>query len=455
MNVVLVTVDSLRADHCSSYGYGRETSPALDALAAEGLAVDAYANANATRASFPSILTSTYPLAYGGFKYLSDRRTMLGTPLQEAGYATSGFHSNVWLSRDFNYDRGFDRFYDSKSDPGPMARLRTFLKTNLDQDGLVYRTLQSVYDRTERQAGIDVGQTYKDAETITDRALEWIDDAPEPFFCWVHYMDVHHPYVPRPSYAAEMGVDLDIGEREAIRLRRKMLERPHDVTDEERQVLVDLYDAEIRYADEQIGRLVEAVRETAPETTFCCTSDHGEEFYEHGGYSHNPSMYDEVIHVPLVLAGAGVEGRVDATHADSTPHPDVDVELLDVAPTVHDLAGVDPPGTYVGRSVFDRVRSGESATVISETENDDGLRLAVRRDGWKYIWDQGEGTEELYDLAADPGERENVVEADARDPLRAHLEAHVEELAETNESLPEVRMDAETERRLKDLGYLE
>jgi arylsulfatase A-like enzyme len=447
MNVVLVTVDSLRADHCSSYGYDRETSPNLDALAAEGLAVDAYANANATRASFPSILTSTYPLAYGGFKYLSDRRTMLGTPLREAGYSTGGFHSNVWLSRDFNYDRGFDRFYDSKSDPGPMARLRTFLKTNLDQDGVVYRTLQSVYDRTERQAGIDVGQTYKDAETITDRALDWIRGAPEPFFCWVHYMDVHHPYVPRPSYAAEMGVEMDIGEREAIRLRRKMLERPDDVTDEERQVLVDLYDAEVRYADEQIGRLVDSVRGSAGETAFLCTSDHGEEFYEHGGYSHNPSMYDEVIHVPLVLAGEGIE----------SDRPEVEVELLDVAPTVHDLAGVGSPGTYRGRSVLDRVETGESAAVISETENDDGLRLSIRRDGWKYIWDQGEATEELYDLEADPGEHENVVEEapDARAPLRAHLEEHVEELAETNESLPDVAMDAETERRLKDLGYLE
>jgi len=453
MNVVLVTVDSLRADHCSSYGYDRETSPTLDALAAEGLAVDAYANANATRASFPSILTSTYPLAYGGFDYLSDRRTMLGTPLQRAGYATGGFHSNVWLSRDFNYDRGFDRFYDSKSDPGPMARLRTFLKTNLDQDGLVYRALQSVYDRTERQAGIDVGQTYKDAETITDRALEWIDGAEEPFFCWVHYMDVHHPYVPRPAYAAEMGVDVSIGEREAIRLRRKMLERPDDVTEAERQVLVDLYDAEIRYADEQIGRLVDSVRASTGETAFLCTSDHGEEFYEHGGYSHNPSMYEEVIHVPLVLAGAGIEDRGPG----SADRPDVDVELLDVAPTVHDLAGVGSPGTYRGRSVLDRVASGESATVISETENDDGLRLAVRRDGWKLIWDQGAGTEELYDLDADPGEHEDVVgrEPDVRGDLRARLEEHVEELATTNESLPEVRMDAETERRLKDLGYLE
>ena len=447
MNVVLVTVDSLRADHCSSYGYDRETSPNLDAIAAEGLAVDAYANANATRASFPSILTSTYPLAYGGFKYLSDRRTMLGTPLQGAGYSTGGFHSNVWLSRDFNYDRGFDRFYDSKSDPGLMARLRAFLKTNLDQEGVVYRTLQSMYDRTERQAGIDVGQTYKDAETITDRALDWIRGTGEPFFCWVHYMDVHHPYVPRPSYAAEMGVDLDIGEREAIRLRRKMLERPDDVTAEERQVLVDLYDAEIRYADEQIGRLVETVRGTAPETAFLCTSDHGEEFYEHGGYSHNPSMYDEVIHVPLVLSGPDV----------GSARPDVEVELLDVAPTVHDLAGVDSPATYRGRSVLDRVETGESAAAISETENADGLRLSIRRDGWKYIWDQGEGTEELYDLAADPGEHENVVEADpeARASLRARLEEHVEELAETNESLPDVAMDAETERRLKDLGYLE
>lgn len=448
MNVVLVTVDSLRADHVGCYGYDRDTTPNIDKLAGEGTFVDAYANANATRASFPSILTSTYPLAYGGFDYLSERRTVVSTPLQSAGYTTGGFHSNVWLSRDFNYDRGFDTFYDSKSDPGLLARLRGFIKTNLDQDGIVYSLLQSVYDGAERQAGVDIGQTYKDAETTTERALDWVREVESPCFLWVHYMDVHHPYVPRPTYAAEMDIHLDIGEREAIQLRRKMLERPDDVTDEERRTLINLYDAEIRYTDEQVGRLVDAVDAMFDETTVLVTSDHGEEFGEHGGFSHNPSMYDEILHVPLVCSGDGIrkEGYAETV-----------AQLLDISPTILDIAEADVPDTYEGESVRWRLAEDVDATVTSETENEGGLRLSVRRDGWKYIWDQGEETRELYDLTEDPEETENIKgkEPTVSDELHAILEDHVIQLQQTNEQLPEVQMDAETERRLKDLGYLQ
>jgi arylsulfatase A-like enzyme len=448
MNVVLVTVDSLRADHVGCYGYDRETTPNIDELATGGTFVDAYANANATRASFPSILTWTYPLAYGGFDYLSDARTMVSTPLQSAGYATGGFHSNVWLSRDFNYDRGFDTFYDSKSEPGMLARLRGFIKTNLDQDGVVYSVLQTIYDGAERQAGVDIGQTYKDAETTTDRAVDWVRKADPPFFLWVHYMDVHHPYIPRPAHAAAIEVDLDIGEREAIQLRRKMLEHPDEMTEDERQTLVNLYDSEIRYTDQEVGRLVGTVNQRFDQTTFLVTSDHGEEFADHGNFSHNPSMYDEILHVPLVLSGNGV---------DAEGYVGTDTQLLDVAPTVLDIASVDAPSTYQGRSVCDRVMSNEDAAVISETENDDGLRFAVRQDGWKYIWDQGEESRELYDLNEDPGERNSLegIEEETSTELHAVLKEHVVELRQTNEELPEVQMDTETERRLKDLGYLQ
>lgn len=171
-NVLLVTVDSLRADHLGWYGYERNTSPIIDEIASESLSFDAYANANATRASFPSIITSTYPLEYGGFDYLADKRMALATSLSKAGHATGAFHSNLWLSREYNYDRGFDRFYDSKSDPSVLARLRTMVKLTLSNDSVLYSAFKSLYDATEEKAGLDIGQTYKDAKIITDRAIE-------------------------------------------------------------------------------------------------------------------------------------------------------------------------------------------------------------------------------------------------------------------------------------------
>lgn len=451
-NVVLVTIDSLRADHVGAYGYDRETTPVIDDLAGNGLWFDAYANATWTRASVPSIITSTYPLEYGGFEYLADGRTTIGEALVDAGYATGAFHSNLWLSRDYNYDRGFDRFYDSKSDPSALARLRTWLKLNLDHDSLLYRALQRLYDTTEEKAGLDVGQTYKDAETITDEALDWLSTVDEPFFCWLHLMDVHHPYVPRPEALDALGLDSSISEREAIRLRRKMLEEPAQVTDGELQTLLDLYDGEIRYTDGQIGRLVNRVADGfTDETAFVVTSDHGEEFREHGRFSHNSGMYDEVLHVPFVV-GSG-EGAVHTGHSG---HQSELIELLDVGPTCCDLAGASTPDEYRGRSVFAAAGSNEDARVIVENTQEDDYKLALRTPDWKFIWNRETGDRELYDLQSDPAERENRDDAEPEraDAMRAELEEHLAELKATNADLPDVAMDAETEERLRNLGYL-
>jgi arylsulfatase A-like enzyme len=452
-NVVLVTIDSLRADHLGHYGYDRDTSPVIDSLAEDGLSFDAYANASWTRASFPSIITSTYPLEYGGFEYLSDERTTVGETMRRAGHETAAFHSNLWLSRDYNYGRGFDHFYDSKSDPSLLARARTFVKLRLDDDGIIYRTLQKLYDTTEEKAGLDVGQTYKDAETITDEAIDWIGSVDGDFFVWVHYMDVHHPYVPHEDASEELGLSMDVSEREAIRLRRKMLEEPDEITESEYQTLVDLYDNEIRYTDGQIGRLVEAARaHEGEDTAVVVTSDHGEEFREHGRFSHQPTMYDEVLHVPVI-----VEGGPTLAEREEAGHQPEQVELLDIAPTVADLGGAAQPATYRGRSLLEAGGSGVDVDVFSETWSNDEYKLAVRTDGWKYIWDRDSDSRELYDLENDAAETRNLVEEepDRAETLRELVTDHLEELRATNESLPDVEMDAETEARLQDLGYLE
>jgi arylsulfatase A-like enzyme len=455
-NVLLVTIDSLRADHLGCFGYDRDVSPVIDSLATDGLSFDAYANSTWTRASFPSIITSTYPLEYGGFEYLSDSRTTVGTALSHGGHRTAAFHSNLWLSRDYNYDRGFDHFYDSKSDPTLLSRLRTWAKLNLDHDGGIYRTLQWLYDTTEEKAGMDIGQTYQDAEKITDQAVEWLHDVKKEkrdVFCWVHYMDVHHPYVPHDEAAADMGLSLDIDEREAIKLRRKMLEEPGTLTDAELQTLVDLYDSEIRYTDAQIGRLVDVVEETLglDDTAVVVTSDHGEEFGDHGGFSHNPSFYDEVLHVPFVINGATRVGRTDIIG-----HQSEGLELLDVAPTICDLAGVETPAEYRGRSAIEAIDSGEDADVFSETWRDEDYKLSLRADDAKLIWNRETGEKEFYDLEADPEETKNLVEEDDRvAEYEGRIREHLAELRESNEELPDVGMDIETEERLKNLGYLE
>jgi arylsulfatase A-like enzyme len=401
-DILLVTVDSLRADHLSCYGYDRETTPRVDSLAESGnLFENAFAHAGTTRQSFPSILTSSYPHMYGGYERISERRTLVSELLADCGYYTAAFHSNPFLSTEFGYNRGFDTFFDSMSKPTFTARLRQAVKRNLDDEGLLFRFLKWGFDRTEEKVGVEVGSAYEDAEDITDRAIETVSSVDDsPLFLWIHYMDVHHPYLP-PEECQKTLHDSSISHRRAVQLRRKMLEDPEGITETERQELIDLYDAEIRYTDREIGRLLDAAeRERDDDPVVVVTADHGEEFGDHGGYSHN-THHDEGIHVPLIVDDGQGNGRYDEI-----------VGLLDIAPTLIDYAGGDQPKTFHGYSLRRLIANEEwsrNAVIGEWGESNPGERnFLYRSTEWKYMqW--ADGTEELYNLQTDPGERNNVV----------------------------------------------
>lgn len=448
-NVLLITIDSLRADHVGCFGYDRNTTPNIDSLAADGVVFEnAFAHACSTRPSFPSILTSAYALMYGGYEQVSDQQTVLAEPFDDEGYDTAGFHSNLYIGADFGYDRGFDEFYDSKTDPDALARLRQAVKDRLDDDGVVYKTLASAFDIAERQAGANIGSAYVKADEITDLALDWATERSggDPKFLWVHYMDVHHPYVP-PARHQKAFRDDPIDERRAIKLRRKMLEDPEEVTDKEYDDIIDLYDAEIRFTDAEIRRLVDGIRESWGETTIAVTADHGEEFREHGAFSHHATFHDEVIHVPLVFDDGEHEGRYDEF-----------VGLLDIGPTLVDDAGLDVPRNFHGSSVRPLL-DGEQWTrdsVIGDWENDAGeKRFYYRNDDWKYI--RRTEDEYLYDLHADPGETTNVLDdhPDVADSLGDEIDAHERAVEETAVDYDAVEMDEDVKERLRDLGYKE
>jgi len=454
-DLLLVTVDSLRADHVGCYGYGRPTTPVLDDLAEEGHQFrHAFAHACATRGSFPAILTSSYPLMYGGFERIASERTLISEALSE--HVSGGFHSNLYLSAEFGYGRGFEMLFDSRTDPSPVDRLKQFVRDRLDEGGWLYGVLAGAVDTAERQAGVNVGSAYVRADDLTDRALKWAREhagAHRPRFLWVHYMDVHHPYVPPPEHQRAFR-DQPVGERRAIQLRRKFVEN-QSLPDDERETVLDLYDAEIRFADAEFGRLLRGVRDawdTDPVVLF--TSDHGEAFGEHGRYSHPPIFYDEVMHVPLVA---------DVGDSAGTTHDEM-VGLLDVAPTLVDYGGADRPANFYGHS-FRRLIEGEAwprDRVIGNWE-DDGVRTyAVRTVDRKYISREGDLApgdidEELYDLAADPGETRNLIDdgPDERASFREIVADHRETIAETTTDIEAVEMDEQVKSRLRDLGYRE
>jgi arylsulfatase A-like enzyme len=446
-SVVLVTVDSLRPDHVGYRGYERETTPYLDSLAERGSTFSkTYAHAGLTRYSFPSILASVTPLMYGGPDGVVDAQTLVSEAFAAAGYRTGGFHSNLYLSADHGYDRGFDVFFDSTEDPSLATRARTFARKRLAETP-VYPLLERAYDFAESTGGVNVGSFHVPADELTGAALEWVDSAAgtRPIFLWVHYMDVHHPYLPPPEYQRNFRDD-PVEKREAVRLRRKLLDDPGEVTEGELETVRDLYDAEIRFTDEQVERLVETTRDRFEDLTVVVTADHGEHFLERGFFD-GASPYDVKLHVPLL-----VEGWDDAGTYDDL------VGLCDVPPTLLDAAGLDVPSSYRGESLWEVVSDGDwTRTAVRGGYGDDEPTYLYRERDWKFIERPRDDSDELYDLASDPDEQDNVVSAypDRAKRLRAALERHRDEIRATDADVDPVEVDAAARRRLRRLGYEE
>lgn len=337
--VVLLTIDALRADHLSCHGYHRATSPVLDDLAATGVQCShAYSASSHTREAISALLTGRYPDACvdDDFALVADT---LATQLRETTYTTGAFHSNPYVSRAYGYGQDFDAFDDD---------------LYFGQHKLV-ALAQRVFDKVRKRH-------YARAETITERALDFVDAVAEPCFLWAHYMDPHGPYCPPDEYQT-LFHDEPISMTRAQRLYKRAWNDPESITDAERRELVNCYDGEIRYVDAQVGAFLDGLEQRGllANSLVIVTADHGDMFGEHGHYGHPRRLYDEVLHVPLVVRGPGV--------------PDTTVEgpvsTLDVWPTVLDavdgdgqagpgeslLAIANDPTAVADRRAFSQVRT--------------------------------------------------------------------------------------------------
>ena len=382
-NLVLVTIDTLRADHTTPYGYGRDTTPVLARLAREGVAVDlAYAPMATTGPSHAALLTSRYPVSLGYLRNgqrLDEAQTTLAERLRAAGYRTSAAVSSFVLDRRLGFAQGFgtyDSRFDRKRATATMERW----------EGL---TVPAGFDRR--------------ADETTDVALGWLArrGKDRPFFLWVHYFDPHQPYSPPAPYDQRFAASGESGPAHTVAL----------------------YDGEIAFTDHQLGRLVDALQAggLAARTLVVVTADHGEGLMQHGHMGHGLHLYEEAVHVPLVFRWPGLlpaGGRV--------PGP---AEHVDLVPTVLDLLGVPrgqedvqgqslaaalrgqpgTPGRDPRRTVFLQRRLYDTDVVSGFRVK--GEKFAVRAGQWKYIEAPEEQTRELYDLQADPGETHNLFAA--------------------------------------------
>ncbi len=452
-NVVLVVIDTLRADRVSSYGYRRPTTPRLDALAARGVR---FANASSTSSwtlpAHASIFTGRFPIEHGATQehtQLDDRADTLAEILRAHGYATLGVSGNGVVSPASGLARGFESFVETwrnpKAHPTPEQ----------------HPNLLAVRDFI---AGLQPD---------------------EPFFVFVNYVEVHAPYQPPEPYRSRF---LDPGRPQWLvssALQRKTAEHyleTASTSPAEFDVLSDLYDGEVAYADALVGALVDELEASnrLANTLLIVTSDHGENIGDHGHFRHVFSLYNSTVKVPLIVL------LPDGESAGQTRWESV--SLVDLFPTILHELGIEPRGDR-GRNILSD-RETDAAPSFAEyyfplqalglfeqsarERHRDALAAHLRRlrsvewNDWRLIW-SSDGQHELYDLKKDPGERRNLFRDSASatrlQPLSDLLDEYVAHgggrrpLPQASDSgLDSIgafgQPDEETARHLRELGYL-
>ena len=501
-NVLIYIVDALRADHLSSYGYVRPTTPNFDALAAEASAVRFSAACSPSTWTKPvaaSILSGCYPPAHG-VRSRSDLFIRAGPRLpellQSAGYRTAAVSTIGNVSSPMGFAIGFDRFVDLYKEPSLVSRREVSntgaWKLYFEQDTTVVLPL---------------------AEDVNEAALPWLTEqtagrngagvaspaTARPWFMFLWVLDPHDPYYPPPGYdrwrdpAYTGKID---GSAESVRRVRT----PADV-----QRLVDLYDGEIAYADEQFGQLVQHLKAQGnyDDTLIVVAGDHGEAFGEHGDFVHGHLAYEEIMRVPLIIKfPAGFQPRLGVSGALA--------QLTDIAPTVLDALGlgqlaagmqgvslmpaviaggqprslvysetqastanqrllavrderwkylrVDPPGDYSGRTAKASATGQRLAGYVQQLSNPEMLKRVLRNPMF-YVRRQRVERDMLFDLQADPGEQHNIAAANPAmvGQMAAALDAWLAEcssFAALSDTTAQVGLDEATLRQLEGLGYL-
>jgi arylsulfatase len=371
-NIVLVSIDSLRADHCGLHGYERDTTPNLSALADESVVFEnAIAPAAFTEQSMPAIFT-------GDFNMPGDRdtprehigkRQFLPEMLSERGYATAGFTPNPFTSRNFGFSQGFDEFHNFFENDSRGEIAKTFL-SRISQGDFIEAIRVGANMAGYNIPGI--GNQSIPFRAYEDIVKEWIEEASEPFFLWIFLLEVHSPYRPTPEYRA-----MSLHRMLYLNLVRSHLV-DRDPTPEETEQLVDLYDGTIELTDDIITTLMDDLDEYDP--VFVVHPDHGESFGEHDNFGHNEYLYEENIHVPFMVTNTPASGRV------TDP-----ISLRQVSDVVDSIArdGTFDPDAFTSEEVVSRV-GHEKVAIWEETA--------------KYILNR-ESKSEQYELTEDPEEQ--------------------------------------------------
>lgn len=445
-NVLLITIDALRADHLGCYGYGRPTTPRLDALAGEGLLfTDAFAQANCTELSFGSIYTSLYPSGHGvqrragAASRLPEATETIAEQMRDAGLRTIGLMPNPYLKREWGLAQGFDELEEFHYGYRVLLAVKV-----LREVGLV--RLPDVI------AHLDVPR----ASTVVDEALRRLEDLDgRPFFLHLHLMDVHHPYIPPAPYT-EMFRTPGASAIDAVQLWRRswslfdmLPANPELLSPSELARIIDLYDGSIRYVDDQIGRLLDGLEASglSGRTLVVVTADHGDEFLEHGDIFHkSPYLYDELIHIPLILRMPG---------GPRGERREALVRHIDLLPTLVDLFRLPRLAQAQGESLRPLL-TGEGEWVDPPVFSQTYDAISVRTRTLKLIYDLRRDLSFCFDLESDPGERTNLAgEGSPCAALEALLTEFIKRMAMPPGGQEPIEIDARTRDIMRSIGYVD
>ncbi len=423
-NVVVLLVDTLRADHVGFGGYKRQTSPKLSIWASKGTVFEnTISTAPWTEPATVTLLTGMLPDQMGlGFfmkVMLSPDSKTIGEYLREEGYMTAAFSGNPMICTMLRFNQGFDTFSDRCTE---------------------------YFD-------------HRSGECLTGEAIEWIDSRAEsPFLLYIHYIDPHDPYNPAQPYKNRFSLGYT-GKNEKIRKGQITFRRDQQIKlpDSDVQYLMDQYDGEIAYADEQIERFLRYLsdRGILDNTILVITSDHGEELLEHGILGHFFNLHQTLLHVPLIFIGQGIPAGMRVKEP---------VSLADVLPTILDSLDITPEKNVWGKSLMPLIsgKKEEPRFCFSQMDSPERQQWSMVRGRYKLIMSKKSRKKELYDIRNDPGEFRNLAGTGIPEEEILYKEIlHVLDWINNHRVRPWMgskdkrrRVEKDRLRRMKALGYI-
>lgn len=468
-NIVLIVMDTTRVDHLSCYTYQKKTTPHIDAFAKDALIyTNAYATASWTLPSIASILTGTYPGDHGAHRIettetylpmnaLDDTKTTLAELLKQAGYSTAGMVSCEFLTERFGMHQGFTHFDDTIS--SYLFTLSTFGVVqflNHFFPVLDYLSSKGLYG-------------YSVAEQVNTSALSWLEEngREDPFFLFLHYFDPHHPYLPEHLGTHPKHIPDGIEERyrkdyvNYIDMERDLIDSVKwggkPLLPDERDYLIGNYDREISELDKMIGEIFKKLQELDlyDTTLIIVTADHGESFGEHNLMLHGVHLYEETIHVPLLIKYPACD--------EQKGFIDYSVSLTGIVPTICSYLSIPTPDVIQG-APFNQPHQQK---ILAQNFYDRNLKqqkwanrlthdlISLHLGDYKYIAVSA-GEDQLFNLKEDPQETHNIIHRDNQtaSTMRNLLAAYTERLKLTQKATGTVVLDEKTMQNLKALGYL-